>query len=212
MSSALFVALVLPVLAGVHYYVWRRTVRDTTAPGSLWRRVGTVLIVLLGLLLVAAPPGERALPATLATAVGWPGFLWMAGILYLSLALLVGELLRLFLLRVERRRVRAALPVETGARSMTGGEPAHRTDSAPSATDTPQAASSGTDTPSPRPPRPSIPHGGCSSAGPSPWSPAPPPPPPWGTARTPRSALPGSSTSPCRSPGSTPRPTASGSP
>ncbi|MFE3252766.1 metallophosphoesterase [Streptomyces sp. NPDC059209] len=149
MSSALFVALVLPVLAGVHYYVWRRTVRDTTAPGSLWRRGGTVLIVLLGLLLIAAPPGERALPATLATAVGWPGFLWMAGILYLSLALLVGEVLRLFLLRVERRRAGAALPVETGARSVAGGEPAHRPDSASSGTDTPEPAPSGTDTAEP---------------------------------------------------------------
>ncbi|WP_329032110.1 metallophosphoesterase [Streptomyces sp. NBC_01725] len=126
MSSALFVALVLPLLAGVHYYVWRRTVRDTTTPGSAWRRSGTVLIVLLGVLLVAAPPGERALPAPLATAVGWPGFVWMAGILYLALALLVGEVLRVILLRVERRRATAgataAVRATPGARSMAGGE------------------------------------------------------------------------------------------
>ncbi|WP_309074998.1 hypothetical protein [Streptomyces sp. NWU339] len=99
MSSALFVALVLPVLAGAHSYVWWRMVRATTYPGSWWRRVGTVLIVLL----VAAPPGERALPASLATAVGWPGFTWMAGILYLTLALLAGEAVRPVLMRVRRR-------------------------------------------------------------------------------------------------------------
>lgn len=149
MSSALFVALVLPVLAGVHYYVWRRTVRDTTTPGSGWRRAGTVLIVLLGVLLVAAPPGERAFPAPLATAVGWPGFVWMAGILYLALALLVGELLRVFLLRAERRRAErrraernragAAGPVESGAGSVSGGQPAPRTDSV-STTDSPEPA------------------------------------------------------------------------
>ncbi|MBJ6648170.1 metallophosphoesterase [Streptomyces griseoincarnatus] len=104
MSSALFVALVLPVLAGAHSYVWWRMVRATTSPGSWWRRAGTALIVLLALLLVAAPPGERALPAPLATAVGWPGFTWMAGLLYLTLALLVGEAVRPLLMRVRRRR------------------------------------------------------------------------------------------------------------
>lgn len=142
MSSALFVALVLPLLAGVHYYVWRRTVRDTTTPGSAWRRGGTVLIVLLGVLLVAAPPGERALPAPLATAVGWPGFVWMAGILYLSLALLVGEVLRVFLLRAERRRATAA------AATVAATVPATpRTDSV-SGTGSPEPAS-GTDSPEP---------------------------------------------------------------
>ncbi|MEU6389364.1 metallophosphoesterase [Streptomyces sp. NPDC046939] len=103
MSSALFVALVLPVLAGAHFYVWWRMVRATTSPRSWWRRAGTVLIVLLALLLVAAPPAERALPAPLATAVGWPGFTWMAGILYLTLALLAGEAVRPVLMRVRRR-------------------------------------------------------------------------------------------------------------
>ncbi|MEU0954674.1 metallophosphoesterase [Streptomyces niveus] len=143
MSSALFVALVLPLLAGVHYYVWRRTVRDTTTPGSVWRRVGTVLIVLLGLLLVAAPPGERALPAPLATAVGWPGFVWMAGILYLALALLVGEVLRVFLLRAERRRATA-----TAAATASATVPAApRTDSV-SGTGSPEPAPA-TDSPEP---------------------------------------------------------------
>ncbi|MGA4966512.1 metallophosphoesterase [Streptomyces pseudogriseolus] len=104
MSSALFVALVLPALAGAHFYVWWRTVRATTSPTSWWRRAGTALIVLLGLLLVAAPPGERALPPALATAVGWPGFTWMAGLLYLTLALLAGEAVRPVLMRVARRR------------------------------------------------------------------------------------------------------------
>ncbi|MEU4264370.1 metallophosphoesterase [Streptomyces argenteolus] len=130
MSSALFVALVLPLLAGVHYYVWLRTVRDTTSPGSWWRRAGTALIVLLALLLVAAPPGERALPAPLATAVGWPGFTWMAGIFYLTLALLVGEAFRPFLLRARQRRP-AGDTEQGGPRtaSVTGGEHASRPDS-----------------------------------------------------------------------------------
>ncbi|MFF7990877.1 metallophosphoesterase [Kitasatospora xanthocidica] len=103
MSSALFVALVVPALAAVHYYVWRRVVRDTTAPGSRPRRAGTALLVLLGVLLVAAPPAESALPKPLAVTVGWPGFLWMAGILYLCFALLVAEAVRPFLLRAARR-------------------------------------------------------------------------------------------------------------
>ncbi|WP_330177284.1 metallophosphoesterase [Streptomyces sp. NBC_01498] len=138
MSSALFVALVLPLLAAVHYYVWRRTVRDTTTPGSWWRRGGTALIVVLGLLLVAAPPGERGLPVPLNAVVGWPGFVWMAGILYLTLALLAGEVLRLFLLRAERRRAANAGPGRPGD-SAAGAEPATRTDSV-SGTDSPEPA------------------------------------------------------------------------
>ncbi|MHC3454432.1 metallophosphoesterase [Streptomyces prasinus] len=141
MSSALFVALVLPVLAGVHYYVWRRTVRDTTSPGSWWRRAGTMLIVLLALLLVAAPPGERVLPAPLATAVGWPGFTWMAGILYLTLALLVGEAFRPFLLRTRQRRsVGDTAPAAPGTASEADGERSYRTGSA-SGPDSPVPAS-----------------------------------------------------------------------
>ncbi|MFI9788349.1 metallophosphoesterase [Kitasatospora sp. NPDC051984] len=103
MSSALFTALVVPALAAVHYWVWRRVVRDTTAPRGWPRRAGTALLVLLGLLLVAAPPADGALPKPLAQAVGWPGFVWMAGILYLGFALLVAEAVRPLLLRAARR-------------------------------------------------------------------------------------------------------------
>lgn len=133
MSSVLFTALVLPLLAAVHYYVWRRTVRDTTAPGSRWRRAGTGLIVLLGLLLVAAPPGERALPAALATAVGWPGFVWMAGVVYLALALLAGEAVRPFLLRAERRRATATAtgPAPAGPAAAAGSGKVPGTETAP---------------------------------------------------------------------------------
>lgn len=102
--STLFVVLVLPLLGAVHYYVWRRTVRDTTARGSWPRRTGTALIVLFGVCMVAAPPGEWTLPRPLATAVVWIGFLWTAVLIYLTLALLVGEAVRPLLFRVLRRR------------------------------------------------------------------------------------------------------------
>ncbi|MFC8939737.1 metallophosphoesterase [Streptomyces griseoincarnatus] len=141
MSSALFVALVLPVLAGAHSYVWWRMVRATTSPGSWWRRAGTALIVLLALLLVAAPPGERALPAPLATAVGWPGFTWMAGLLYLTLALLVGEAVRPLLMRVRRRRsVGDTAPAARSTASGGDGEHPYGTGSA-SGPDVPAPAS-----------------------------------------------------------------------
>ncbi|WP_328505155.1 metallophosphoesterase [Streptomyces sp. NBC_00391] len=108
--SALFVALMLPLLAAVHYYVWRRTVRDTTVRGSRPRRIGTAVIMLLGLCLVLAPPGEWTLPRPLAVAVVWAGFLWAAVLLYLTLALLVGEAVRPLLLRAARHRPAAAAP------------------------------------------------------------------------------------------------------
>ena len=75
-------------LGGLHWYVWRRLVRDTTAGPGLARRVGTVVFVALPLLMVAALVAERAgAPFWLQRTLAWPGFLWLAVLLYLVLAL-----------------------------------------------------------------------------------------------------------------------------
>lgn len=103
----LLLAVALALVAGVHYYLWRRLVRDTTAKGGAARRAGTVLIILLGLSTVAAMVGSRALPVGTAVYVAWPGFLWLAMILYLVMALLVGEAVRPLLHRWPRRRPEA---------------------------------------------------------------------------------------------------------
>ncbi|MFE7787676.1 metallophosphoesterase [Streptomyces sp. NPDC057460] len=101
----LAVVAVLALLVGVHRYVWRRFVGDTTAPGSALRRAGTVAVWLLPLLSIGALVSGRAgAPFRLQQTLAWPGFLWLAALLYLTLALLVGEAVRPVLRWVLARR------------------------------------------------------------------------------------------------------------
>ncbi|WP_328959461.1 metallophosphoesterase [Kitasatospora purpeofusca] len=100
--------LVLALLTLVHWYLWRRLVRDVSAPGGRWRRTGTVLAVVLPLLSVGALVGGRAFPIAVERWFAWPGYLWLAVLLYLLLGLAVGELARPLLLRLPSRATRAA--------------------------------------------------------------------------------------------------------
>ena len=93
---------VLALLGLLHLYLWRRLVRDVSAPGGLWRRVGTVLAVLLPLLAVGALVGGRVLPLAAERWLAWPGYLWLAVLIYLTLGLLVGEAVRPLLHRLAR--------------------------------------------------------------------------------------------------------------
>ncbi|MFI5636065.1 metallophosphoesterase [Streptomyces goshikiensis] len=96
---------VLGLLGLVHRWLWIRLVRDTTRPGGAWRRMGTALAFALPALAVAALTAGRAgAPFWLQRAVSWPGFMWLAVLLYLSLAMLVAEPARALLLRRSHRR------------------------------------------------------------------------------------------------------------
>ncbi|MFI6448308.1 metallophosphoesterase [Kitasatospora sp. NPDC050543] len=144
--GVLLLLVVLTVFGLTHWYLWRRLVRDVAAPGGLWRRAGTVLAVLLPLLALGAVLGGRALPLAAERWVAWPGFLWLAVLLYLTLALLVGEAVRPLLNRVPspRRRMRpgpAATGGSGGAREYTEpAAPATPTEPAAPATPTEPAA------------------------------------------------------------------------
>ncbi|WP_432070782.1 metallophosphoesterase [Streptomyces sp. AA1529] len=109
--AAVFVLIglvVLGLLAGTHLYLWRRFVRDVSAPGSLWRRLGTVLAVLLPVTTLGALVSGRAgAPFLVEQILAWPGFLWLACLLYLTLALLAGELVRFVLRRTPWGRARS---------------------------------------------------------------------------------------------------------
>ncbi|MFH9606424.1 metallophosphoesterase [Streptomyces sp. NPDC017448] len=129
MVFALVALVVLALLGAVHRYLWRRFVGDTTAPGSTLRRVGTVAAFVLPLLSVGAmASGRTGAPFWLQQVLAWPGFLWLACLLYLTLALLVGEVVRPVLLRLlARRDTRSGAPgsgTASGAASGTGSEPA----------------------------------------------------------------------------------------
>ncbi|MBW1601408.1 metallophosphoesterase [Streptomyces sp. JJ66] len=100
-----FVVVIVCVFGGVHYYLWRRLVRDVSARGSRYRRVGTGLAVLLPVLAVAAQlVGRSGLPFTVQRIIAWPGYLWFAVLVYLLLTLLALEPLRPLARRLLRRR------------------------------------------------------------------------------------------------------------
>ncbi|WP_204043784.1 metallophosphoesterase [Acrocarpospora phusangensis] len=114
-----FLAFVLVVLAGVHYYLWRRLVRGTTVPGRGRRILTWTLVVLAGLLLVALI-GTRVIPSETGHALAWPGYLWMATMFYLAVILIVLEIPRAVVSIVLGRRARResnrviAVPVPAG--------------------------------------------------------------------------------------------------
>ncbi|NEW39966.1 metallophosphoesterase [Nocardia cyriacigeorgica] len=90
----------LAVLSALHWYLWRRLVRDTTRPGSVTRWCGTGVIVIGAVLMVAALVGQVArAPMGFVRVVAWPGFLWAALVIYLLIGVLVGELLRPLVMR-----------------------------------------------------------------------------------------------------------------
>lgn len=78
--------------------------------GGTARKVGTAVLVLLPVLTVAGVGLGRgeALPFSLKQILGWPAYMWLAMLMYLLLALLVGEAVRPLLSRVLDRRAAAA--------------------------------------------------------------------------------------------------------
>ncbi|MDX2543977.1 metallophosphoesterase [Streptomyces sp. WI04-05B] len=161
----------LAALVGLHWYVWRRLVRDTTAGPGLARRAGTVVFVALPVMMVAALAAERGgAPFWLQRTLAWPGFLWLALFVYLGLALIAGEVVRPLLRRFLDRRGPARAPVpplrlrkaETvpagapespeAAEGAKGAERASSTSDAPDAPET-QGASGSTTSGAPDSPR-----------------------------------------------------------
>lgn len=138
MFIALFVIVVLLVVGGIHWYLWKRLVKDvvTTRRG---RRIGTLIMVLLGLLIPVTLIGSRALSLARQPIVAWPGFLWLALMFYLLVTLAVLELPRLALRRWSRRATpqpvdnpveNTLVPVDRGTRPVQGpvDEPAGAVD------------------------------------------------------------------------------------
>ncbi|GAA2447312.1 metallophosphoesterase [Streptomyces lavendulocolor] len=155
---SLVLVLVVGLLGVVHWYVWRRLVRDVTVPGGPARRLGTVALIVLPLLsLGALTAGRAGVPFPLQQVLAWPGFLWLALLLYVVLALVVGEAVRPLLLRALDRRAAATAPGTAGAAApapvsaapvrATAGAPAPpEAKEAPEAPGAPEApASPGTD-------------------------------------------------------------------
>ncbi|MFD4737719.1 metallophosphoesterase [Streptomyces virginiae] len=145
MTILIFVLVALAVcalLVLVHRWLWIRLVRDTTTPGGRTRRIGTALAIVLPLLSVAAlTTGRAGAPFWLQQTVAWPGYLWLAVLLYLTLTMLVAEPIRALSLRRLAHRdatgpaAERPEPVEVPAAAAPATAPA-----APVATESPAVA------------------------------------------------------------------------
>ena len=97
-----FLSVVLVVVVAIHYYLWRRLVRNTTRTPRA-RRIGTWIFLALPAIEMAALIGSRAFPHRIAVAISWPGYLWLAVMFYLLVSLAALEvpalIARLALLR-----------------------------------------------------------------------------------------------------------------
>ena len=92
----MFLIVVGALVALMHLYLWKRLIKDTTAPGRIRWTLTAVLIVLM-LLLIGALTLPRVIGLHASTWVAWPGYLWFAVVVYLFLTLLVLEPVRLAL-------------------------------------------------------------------------------------------------------------------
>ncbi|MFJ6842848.1 metallophosphoesterase [Streptomyces griseoluteus] len=129
---ALVALAVLALVAGLHRYVWCRLIRDTTRPRGPARRAGTVLFVAAPVLMIAALVAERSgAPFWLQQALAWPGFLWMALALYLLLATVATEPVRVWASRRARRATREAVLAGLGGVRTPPAERAGVADDAP---------------------------------------------------------------------------------
>ncbi len=146
MFIALFLVVVLLLVGGIHWYLWRRLVKDvvTTRRG---RRVGALVVVLLGVLIPVTMVGSRVLPLEQQPVLAWPGFLWLALMFYLLVTLALLELPRLALRAWTRRREpqpvdnpvdSSMMPVDSAGRPVQG-----TVDGQVTAVDSPAAAAPG---------------------------------------------------------------------
>ncbi|RQX59182.1 hypothetical protein DLJ57_03025, partial [Micromonospora chalcea] len=104
LAMATFLGFVVLVIGLIHFYLWKRLVRDTTRPGR-WRRVGGVAIAALAVLVPVTLAGTRNGWYWLA----WPGYLWVALMFYLLVILLVLEVPTAVARLVLRRRARSVV-------------------------------------------------------------------------------------------------------
>jgi len=112
--------VIIAVLVGLHYYLWRRLVRDTTVKHGWPRRIGTVLTVAMPVQLVAIAVlthDGRLSP------LGW-GYLWIALMFYLLIALALLEIPRFLLHR--RARTLPSAPVTDSPSAAAGPDPGRR--------------------------------------------------------------------------------------
>jgi predicted MPP superfamily phosphohydrolase len=113
----MFGVMLSALVALMHWYIWKRLVKDTFRPGRA-RRVLTVVTVLMALLVFATLTLPRQIGVDASQWFAWPGYIWFGLIVYLFLILLVLEVPRLALRGWVRRK-----PLEATATTPTPPAP-----------------------------------------------------------------------------------------
>jgi predicted MPP superfamily phosphohydrolase len=101
LQGLIFLSLLLIVLGPVHWYLWRRLVKDTTRSRA-GRRAGTIAIYALVASLFAAVIVPRVVGDGTGFFVALVGYIWLAMLFYLLVILLVLEVPRLIASRLAR--------------------------------------------------------------------------------------------------------------
>lgn len=94
LSFAIFLAIAVAVLGGMHYFLWARLVRDT-ALTEPWRRAATIYLAVAAVSVPAALVASRQGGPALARALPWFAYTWLGVAFLLFAALLAVDLARL---------------------------------------------------------------------------------------------------------------------
>ena len=93
LSFALFFAIMVALVGGLHYYLWARLVRDPAWPNP-YRKVGRGVIIGLALSIPLAMLMHRFVPRSVAAAFGSLAFVWIGTCLFLFLLLVAADAAR----------------------------------------------------------------------------------------------------------------------
>ncbi len=99
-----FIVVALCLLAGIHYYLWARLIRDPEVAAP-WKTIATGFLVLLAASIPAALVLGRGHPG-IRQALGWPAYIWM-GVMFLSFVSLLSTDIARLLMALGRRIVGA---------------------------------------------------------------------------------------------------------
>src|SRR5689334_9018205 len=88
----IFFPIITVVAVGIHWYLWARLVRSTTA-SRRYRRFGAIAIGVLGLVGVVGFMVTRTVGVDVRW-LAWAGYTWIAVLFYLLLTLIVLEVPR----------------------------------------------------------------------------------------------------------------------
>jgi uncharacterized protein len=118
-AIVIFLLVVFGVLFGVHFYLWKRLVKDTTTTRR-GRWIGTLLILGAIALIVGGLFFGRLARPDVSRFIAWPAYLWLATMFYLLVLLAALEIPRLVLRLTWVRRGAGAAAQPAAAQPAPG--------------------------------------------------------------------------------------------